>query len=261
MRRFCLDHLSLADLDALALIDAAATAGFAAVSLFATPVPISGAADLVDDSGARKKVLAALRATELGVGIVEPFMLEPDMDWPLLEGLAELTAQMQGTANILGMDDEPQRMQDSLQRLVDICRKAGAPAIIEAFPLSAISTPAIALELVQELGNDIGLCIDTLHVIRGGGSWADVAALPPERIRHVQFNDGMLQTPADRWREAVLDRLLPGEGEFDLAALLPHLPAHATIAVEAPSLSLASLPASERSERLHKSMQRLFATS
>lgn len=77
---FCLDHLSLVDLDALTLIEAAASAGFASVSLFVTPIPISSTPDLMVDSAAREAVLLALRETGLGFGVVEPFMLDAAPD-------------------------------------------------------------------------------------------------------------------------------------------------------------------------------------
>lgn len=258
MRRFCLDHLSLADLEALELIRVAADAGFAAVSLFATPIPISRARNLVTDRAARAEVLAALRDTGLRVGIVEPFMLEPVVDWPMFEGLAGLAAEIGGTVNMLGMDDDPGRLRDSFGRLVEICRAAGVPAIIEAYAQSVVSTPALALALAGDLGPDVGLCVDTLHVIRSGGDWATVAALPPERIRHVQLNDGPRAPPADRRREAAFARLLPGKGEFGLRALLPLLPDHATVAVEAPCEALAALPAGERAARLMASLTVLY---
>ncbi|MCP1470372.1 sugar phosphate isomerase/epimerase [Sphingobium sp. OAS761] len=258
MTRFCLDHLSFVELDAPGLIEVAAKAGFTAVSLFATPIPISKAGNLVSDRAARVAVQRALRDTGLTVGIIEPFMLEPQMNWPLIEGLAHLTAELGGTVNILGMDDDAPRMGESLGRLVDICRAAAAPMVIEAFPFSAIRTPAVALDLAQSLGPDVGLCVDSMHVIRGGGTWADVAALPPDRIRHVQLNDGPLVPPVDGRGEAVFDRLAPGEGEFDLAALLPRLPDHATIAVEAPKRWPDDVPILDRARLLYRAMDALF---
>ena len=255
---FCLDHLSLVNLDALTVIDAAASAGFAAVSLFVTPIPISPTPDLLADKAARKAVLSALRDTGLRAGIIEPFMLEPDPDWPLLERSAHLTAEMGGTVNILGLDEDHARLRESLERMVAICRAAGAPAIIEAYPLSSIHSPAQALELARTLGEDVGLCIDTLHVIRSGGNWDDIAVLPPERIRHVQLNDGPLEAPHDRVNEAVFDRLLPGEGAFDLKALVPLVPDHAIIAVEAPSRAPAKQDPHERAARLMQALRELY---
>lgn len=256
---FCLDHLSLVNLDALTVIEAAASAGFAAVSLFVTPIPISPTPDLVADRRARSAVIAALRDTGLRAGIIEPFMLEADPDWALLESSVELTAELGGTVNILGLDPDHARLRESLARMVEICRQAAVPAIIEPYPLSSIRSPAQALEIAHSLGAEVGLCIDTLHVMRSGGSWDDVACLPADRIRHVQLNDGPMEPPQDRVNEAVFDRLLPGEGEFNLGALLPLLPAHATIAVESPSRALAKGEPHERAVRLMDAMKTLYA--
>lgn len=258
---FCLDHLSLVDVDALTLIDAAASAGFASVSLFVTPIPISPTPDLLADGAARKAVLSALRDTGLGVGIVEPFMLDASPDWAQFQRSAALTAELGGMVNMLGLDEDHARLVESLGHMVEICRAAGVPALIEPYPLSTIRSPEQALELARALGGDVGLCIDSLHVIRGGGGWDDVAALPPYRIRHVQLNDGPLQAPADRVEEAVFHRQLPGEGAFDLRALLPLLPADATIAVEAPSRAIGGLAPRERAARLMQAMRALYATA
>ena len=258
---FCLDHLSLADLDALTLIHAAADAGFAAVSLFVTPVPISPTPDLVADKAARRAVMGALRDRGLRVGIVEPFMLEPAPDWDVLERTAELTAELGGNVNILGLDEDEARLRESFDRMAAICRKIDVPAVIEPYPLSAVRSPAQALDIALTLGPGVGLCIDTLHVIRSGSGWDDVAALPPERIRHVQMNDGPLEAPHDRVNEAVFDRLMPGQGAFNLKELLPLLPDHAMIAVEAPSRVLREGEPGERAARLMQSMRDVYGAA
>jgi hypothetical protein len=59
--------------------------------------------------------------------------------------------------------------------------------------------------------------------------------------------------------EAVFDRQLPGQGEFGLQALLPLLPEHAMIAIEAPSRALRQGEPHERAVRLMQSMQDLYA--
>ena len=259
MRKFCLDHLSLVDLDARSLIEAAAAAGFRAVSLFGSPIPISPARDLINDAVARADVLSALRTTGLEVGIVEPFMLQPVIDWPHLERLVALTAEIGGTVNILGMDEDLGRLQDSAGRLVALCRASGAPAIIEAFPMSMISNHAMALKLAEELGPDVGLCVDSLHVIRSGCTWADIGALPPARIKHVQLNDGPLQAPADRGHEAALARQLPGQGEFGIKGLLSFIPEHATVAIEAPSAPRPGMTPQQRAAEMMGAMVALFA--
>jgi sugar phosphate isomerase/epimerase len=124
-----------------------------------------------------------------------------------------------------------------------------------------VRSPAQALDIALTLGPGVGLCIDTLHVIRSGSGWDDVAALPPERIRHVQMNDGPLEAPHDRVNEAVFDRLMPGQGAFNLKGLLPLLPDHAMIAVEAPSRVFREGEPGERAARLMQSMRDVYGAA
>jgi len=255
----CLDHLSLVDLTALELIHVATELECARVSLFVTPLPLSPSLDLVNDRPAKAEVLQALRAGRLGVGIVEPFMLGEEPDWPLLERSASLAAELGGTINALGFDPDATRLQDSMGRLATIAAAVGVPMTIEAYPLSQVRTQHDALVLAMTCGSHVGLCVDCLHVIRAGGGWGDVAALPPERIRHVQLNDGPLAAPDDRFQEAVAGRFPPGEGEFNLSELLPHLPGSAVIAVEAPFIAPAGMSPLDRGRVLVDATRRLLA--
>jgi len=259
MRPLCLDHLTLGDLTALELIEVAGELGCAAVSLFVQPLPLGPYKDLVNDAAARREVLSALRDAKLSVGIVEPFMLQGDTDWSELERLAELTAELGGRINALGFDRKPGRLRDGICRLARIADSVGVEMVIEAFPLSSIRTPADALALAVEAGPRVGLCVDTLHSIRSGGSWAGVAALPPERILHVQLNDGPLEPPEDRYLEATLRRLPPGQGAFDLASFTPLIPPTATIAIEAPFLAPDGMTPVERGRVVVEATRRLLA--
>lgn len=258
MRTLCLDHLTLSDLSAFDLIDIAARLEFTRVSLFVTPLPLGPYRDLINKPTARAEVVAALRANNIGVGIVEPFMLEAQPDWPLLERTVELTAELGGRINLLGFDNEPARLRESVCRLSEVANQYGVQACIEAFPLSTVRNINDALELAQAAGSHVGLCIDTLHVIRSGGSWNDVAALPPERIFHVQVNDGPLQPPADRYLEATLERLPPGKGEFGLERFLPLIPEAAVLAVEAPFKAPAGMSPLERARIVRDGLQQLL---
>ncbi len=234
MRPLCLDHLSLYDVPALELIQIAAELGCAAVSLFVTPGTLGPYLDLTRDKAAKAEVLSALQDTGLSVGVVEPFMLVAETDWDLLERSAALAAEMNGTVNALCFDQEPGRQQDSFGRLAEIARVAGARMAVEGFTLSSVRTLADALAIANTGGPQVGLTVDMLHVIRTGGSWADMAALPQERIFHVQIDDGPRDAPSDLLEEATVARLPPGRGEFDVASFIPLVPPAALLAVEAP---------------------------
>lgn len=237
MRPICLDHLTLSDLTVLELIGVAQETGCASVSLFVKPLPLGPYRDLVHDKAARSDVVRALRDAGLGVGIVEPFMMDQALDWDETARTVEVAAELGGRVNALGFDAEPQRLQDHMCRLAGLVRAAGVEMAIEAFALSAVPTPAEALRLAEAAGSDVGLCVDTLHVMRAGWTWDQVAALPAERILHVQLNDGPLTPPDDRYREATIARLPPGDGEFGLEEFIPMIPPSATIAVEAPFIA------------------------
>ncbi|OCC25157.1 hypothetical protein MB02_00205 [Croceicoccus estronivorus] len=259
MTGICFDHLSLCDISALDLIDVASSLDCEAVSLFVLPLPLGPYRDLVNDLPARQEVIAALRANGLKVGVVEPFMLDASPDWSIMERTAALAAELGGDVNALAFDSEPSRQQDSMARLAEISREAGTRMTIEAFSMSSIRTPADALALAQASGDDVGLTIDTLHVMRTGGRWSDIAALPPERIFHVQLSDGPVCAPADLSEEAVGGRLPPGQGQFDLDTLVPILPATARIAVEAPSVADERLSPKERGAILMTATRALLA--
>jgi sugar phosphate isomerase/epimerase len=65
-----------------------------------------------------------------------------------------------------------------------------------------------------------GLNVDTWHCARTGTAADDLRALPGERVLAIQLDDGPL-LPEENLIDATLhDRVLPGEGEFDLAGYL-----------------------------------------
>lgn len=259
MDNLCLDHLSLSDLPVLDLIGVAAQLECGGVSLFVTPLPLGPYADLVNDMAARREVVAALRDTGLGVGIVEPFMIDAAPDWDMLERTAALAAELGGDVNALAFDDDPARLRDGMARLAQIARAAGTRMTIEAFSMSTARAQADSLALAEYCGPDVGVTVDTLHVMRVSGSWDAVAALPPERIFHVQLDDGPLAPPEDMGAEAVRLRLPPGQGEFDLDAFVPLIPPTARIAVEAPFAAPAGMTPLERGRIVVEATRALLA--
>ena len=135
-------------------------------------------------------MLAALRDNGLSVGLVEPFMLTKHTDGDLFERSAALAAELGGVVNALCFDEESARLQASFGRLADTACDAGAKMVVENFTLSSVCTLSDALAIADTVGDEIGLTVDTLHVMRTRGSWADFAALPQDRNVHVQTGDG-----------------------------------------------------------------------
>lgn len=67
---------------------------------------------------------------------------------------------------------------------------------------------------------NVGLCFDVFHYYTGPSKFEDLACLSPANLFHVQVCD-----VADRPRELVTDgdRILPGDGDFQLQPIFEHL--------------------------------------
>ena len=74
-----------------------------------------------------------------------------------------------------------------------------------------------------------------MHLVRSGGTAADIAALDPAMLLYGQLNDGHGLHLSAAYFDEVHDRQLPGNGDFPLADILAALPATAPIEVKCPS--------------------------
>jgi sugar phosphate isomerase/epimerase len=94
--------------------------------------------------------------------------------------------------------------------------------------------------------------LDTWHWLRGGGTLADVKALPGARVGAVQLSDAPAQAEGDPVEETLKRRRLPGLGDADLVGLVRALDeagSRAPIGVEVFSDELAARPVGEIARR------------
>lgn len=138
--------------------------------------------------------------------------------------------------------------------------EATAEAIGMACRRAAESGVTIVLEFVPGSGNpDIGhaqaiaaacgeanckIHLDTWHLARSGGTVADIAALPAGAIGAFQLSDRVAPPPGAAY-VPMTGRLLPGEGELPLAAIVAAALANSpalTLEVEVFSEELAAMP-------------------
>jgi len=60
------------------------------------------------------------------------------------------------------------------------------------------------------------LLIDTWHFSFGASTWAELEAVPVEKIAYIQFSDASELTSDDLFAETINRRAIPGAGTFDL---------------------------------------------
>lgn len=133
-----------------------------------------------------------------------------------------------------------------------LCRRAAEHGLLvhlEFLPWSRIPDLETAWKVVREAGEpNGGIALDAWHYFRSSPNDELLRSIPGERIIGVQLNDAPAQAEPDLLHATLHDRLLPGDGDFDLDALVSCLQlvdAVSPIGVEVFSDELHLLPASE----------------
>lgn len=232
-------HLSALDLTAPQLIRAAHAAGFSHVCLFTAPWPTDDFRFPVVTAGPLlTETRAALDETGLRAFNVDPFMLWPEVDISSYKEGLEIGASLGATsATVVVGDPDHARAADNFGKLSELAKPFGIHPAVEFMMLSSVRSLDQAVKLVTAGGNvERSIAIDVLHLMRTGGTPADVARLDPAIIGNVQINDGPLTMPEDRQVfEAMQGRMLPGSGQFPLRELLAILPGNCPISAETPN--------------------------
>jgi sugar phosphate isomerase/epimerase len=242
---------------------AASGAGFAAVSLWGRDYAAARAEGLSD---------ADMRAMLADHGLA---MAELDPAWWWLPGATEVSiapeldsedvfrfgeselfamAEALGGRSVNAVDvfGGQWGIDDAAEAFAGLCLRAAEHGLlchIEWLPWSRIPDMATALEIVRRAGQpNGGINVDAWHFVRTATSTDDLRRVPGELILGIQLADGPA-APEDNLVDATLHhRLLPGEGEFDLADIVDALSATGTVApvgVEVFSDVLHRLPVDE----------------
>ncbi|RYF96386.1 MAG: sugar phosphate isomerase/epimerase, partial [Caulobacteraceae bacterium] len=197
-RALSLHHLSNLDITAPELIRAAHGAGFSHVCLFTMgwpspdfTFPVIGPGPLLDETR------AALKDTGVKVFNTDAPFLWPDVDVSRYEQGLEIAASF-GATNATAVIGDPDfaRATDNFGKLYELAKSYGVHACIEFMMMGTVNSIQDAERMAKAAGADVGsITVDTLHLIRTGGSAADVAKLDPKMIGNVQINDGPATMP------------------------------------------------------------------
>jgi sugar phosphate isomerase/epimerase len=191
---------------------------------------IAAAADAAVGAGFREASvwafqLDALAASDLRVRVLEAAMAwagdDADAADAELDHYAALV-ERHGSTVVLAVTMEPS-IRDvvvarrNLAALAARLAPLGAQVCVEFFAWSAIDSLRVAWDLVEPLGPDVGLVLDTFHWQRqpGGPDHALLSSIPGQRIGFVQIADAAAEPTGASETEAMTSRLLPGDGIVD----------------------------------------------
>lgn len=236
--------------DAATVLDAVAGAGYAGIDL--GPLGYFG-------TGAELHSNLAQRKLGLAGGFFEVAFSEPEEMRGALRGLAQLLDAFDAasagnglkpkptladtgsdarrshpgqavTNRELGFDDERwKRFAEGVEMAVQACRDRGYEPTFHPETGTYVEAPW-EIEKVLEL-TSIGLCLDTGHLLLGGGDPSRAVRDWRERINHVHLKDARRSVVeqivrdaapvADIWKRGAFCRL--GEGDLDVEGVLDQL--------------------------------------
>ncbi len=216
---------------------AAAQAGWEAVGLWVDPTTWT--------SATTREVRALLADGALACLDVEVIWLRPGADDPDHFRLLDVGAEL-GARNALVVSSEPDLAvtAEKLGRLVDHAGPVGLRVSLEFGAFTAVRALGDALRVLELCGRPgAGLLVDPLHFARTGSAPSDLAAVDPTRFAYAQFCDAPAAGPSPDEVPAIIaealdGRLLPGDGDLPLSALLDALPPAIPLSVELRSKAL-----------------------
>lgn len=252
MNVLSLHHLTMLSAHPLELISAAEAGGFEYCGLrLIAPMEGDPVVDVPGNPALVRDLQRRLETTGVGLLDIEAIWLQPRTDVRELEPALEVGRRL-GAHHVLsvGFDDDKSRLLDNFCALCVLAARYDMDVDLEFISYCSIATLDQAMALIDAGRQpNARLLVDTLQFFRSGASPADLEKVSPEKIAYMQLCDGMRIAPQsidERRREARTARMLPGEGELPVDALLRQMPDDIPLSVEAPTLKLAGRPYDEQ---------------
>lgn len=233
-------HFTCINLPPVELARLAGRTGFARVGLRLHPA-FPGAPTYSVPAGSQeaRELAAVLDGEGITVHDVEFVVIDEAFRAESLERtLADAAALGASRLSVCGDDLDRARLVANFADLCDRAASYGLAVDLECMAWRRVGSLPVAAAVVEAAGRpNAGVLVDALHVARGGSTPDDVHAIDPSRIRHAQLCDAHGQgpeTPEGLVAEARAGRLLPGEGQLPLRALVASLPPATALSVEVP---------------------------
>jgi sugar phosphate isomerase/epimerase len=213
------------DFDCVDFVTAAAKAGWPACGIWYDPESWSVATTraikrVFDDSG--------MIPLDIEVIFMRPGPTEAS-HLKMIEVGAEIGAK---NALIVSMDPDFEAVKAKFAALSAFALSHGVTPNFEFLPILEVRTLDAAMAVIADAPG-AGLMPDLLHLIRSGGSVADLARVPLERLHYAQICDGPAAVEADKLLEDAMDgRVMPGEGALPAVAFMKALPTALPLSLE-----------------------------
>jgi len=248
-------------------IDAYGRAGWSSVELWLTKLETYLQGHTVEDVRAllQEHQIRAVAAAGQG-GLLLSRDLERVAHWDLFRRRLDLLQQLEVPTLIVASDfvrdlvpEDYGRAAASLGEASGLAAEAGVRLALEFQKGSTLCTSLdTALALVGQGGGNLGICLDLFHYYTGPSKFEDLAYLSPENLAWVQVCD-LSGVPRELAGDA--DRILPGEGDFQIEPILDHLASigyDGYVSCEVLNPQLWTIPANRVADAARQAMGRLL---
>jgi sugar phosphate isomerase/epimerase len=233
-----LAHLSELDVPPLELVELAARAGFASIGLRTAPASPGGVVYPLTTETEQTEMRRRLAANGLKVLEVEVVPLSSTTRVADYRAMLETGAAIGASRlTVVGDSADFAAVADKLAEMAELALPYRIAVDLEFMPFRPVQSLAHAVDVVTRAGHpNAHILIDALHVFRSGTSPQEFAGVDPAMLGPIQLCDAPAQAPPPDGLmvEARTRRLLPGDGELPLAALIDALPSDIRFGVEVP---------------------------
>lgn len=268
-KQYSLAHLTVLGCPPPEMTYIAVRAGYDYVSFRPAPLGTAGEPEyrLAEDKPLMKATKRALADTGLKLLDVELARVLADAKPPDYLPIMEVAAELGGSRVLSSawVDDKPYII-DFYAELCRLAKGFGLTVDFEFVTWSSVRTLAEALEVLRAAGQEnCGVMIDTLHFSRSRVRLEEIDDIPKEWVHFAHLCDGPAEIPAMDDKEALIhtgraERLYPGEGGIDLAAIVNRLP-EVPLSIELPHAARAKeFGYAEHATRCIEAAKAYFAT-
>jgi sugar phosphate isomerase/epimerase len=211
---------------------------------------------------------ALIEETGLRIGELEAIRVMLEQQDPL-EDLAEILAERYQPKRLQAVGPYDGTLDDAARRAARVADRfdfVDVDVVLEPLPFTNMKTPADAAEIILKADRpNLSMCMDIWHLYRNGLPLSHLDALWPF-ISTVQFNDGTVESqfPEDLREDCLLNRRIPGEGEFDLVGLIRQRNEHrpdSTFSIEVINTTLRSQDAALSAQQIATGLASVLTAS
>lgn len=240
-RSFAVAHLQMLSLAPPEFVETAQRCGYDCVGLRLSPATKEERPyPLTTDKALLRATKERLSATGVACIDAEVVRLVPDVQPESYQAFLETAAELGASTVTTHLPDpDVARAIDKFGRLCAMARPFGLHVAIEFLPWTEVPSVSAAQRICRAVAADnCGVLIDTLHFHRSASTIAEIERLPRSWLRALHVSDCPPETPVTAEgliHTARRERLLPGEGAIDFAAILAVMPPDVPLTLEIPN--------------------------